>query len=139
MTTKSGLQSRQERHTLFAQRGQIPPNAAKGLGTREAAEAARDLLLHFDHPKISLGQIVIKIHAEVFQEGQDRLLVFAQPIKQITGGTLFAAPSCSRRRKSTRVKPIPFSEQVQEAGLPISDFQWVQPVLSLLTCLLCGL
>src|SRR5450759_2259047 len=100
MTRKSGLQSRQEGHALFAQGGQIASNAAKGLGTSNAPEAAGDLLLHFDHAKISLRQIVIKIHSQILQEGQDGLLVFAQPIKQIAGGTLFAAPSCSRRRKS---------------------------------------
>ena len=80
MTSKSGLQSRQQRHALFAQRGQIAANARKALRSRTAAEAAGDLLLHFDHAQIALGQIVIKIHAEVFQEEQDRLLVFTQPI-----------------------------------------------------------
>src|SRR5260221_13302945 len=123
MTRKSGLQTRQQRHVLFAQRGQVAPNAAKGFSSSSAAEATGDLLLHFDHPKISLGQIVIKILPQILQEGQDRLLAFAQPIQQIAGGTLFASPSCSGRRKSMRVKPIPFSEQLQEAGLPISDFQ----------------
>jgi hypothetical protein len=42
------------------------------------------------------GQIVIKINAEVFQEEQDRLLVFAQPIQQIAGGALFAAQPCAQ-------------------------------------------
>jgi hypothetical protein len=32
MTTKSGLQSRQQRRTLFAQGGQIAANARKGVG-----------------------------------------------------------------------------------------------------------
>src|SRR5260221_1772981 len=123
---------------MVTQRGQVAPKAAKGFSSSKAAEATGDLLLHFDHPKISLGQIVIKIHPQILQEGQDRLLAFAQPIQQIAGGTLFASPSCSGRRKSMRVKPIPFSEQLQEAGLPISDFQRVKPLLSLLTCLLCG-
>jgi hypothetical protein len=40
-------------------------------------EAARDLLLHFDHAKISLGQIVVKIHPQIFQEAEDRFLMFA--------------------------------------------------------------
>jgi hypothetical protein len=38
----------------------------------------------------------IKIHAEVFQEEQNRLLVFAQPLQQNAGGTLFAAPAYAR-------------------------------------------
>ena len=135
MTSKSGLQSRQQRHALFAQRGQIAANARKGLRSRTAAEAAGDLLLHFDHAQIALGQIVIKIHAEVFQEEQDRLLVFTQPIQQIAGGTLFAASACARRRQRMRMQPISFMEQFQEAYLPIDDFQGVQPVLALLACL----
>lgn len=93
MTTKSGLHRRQHRQTLFAQRGQIAANARKGVGERLAPEATRDLLLYFDHAQISLGQIVIKIHPQILQESQDRLLLFAQAIKQIAGGTLFASPS----------------------------------------------
>src|SRR5689334_15363467 len=106
MTTKSGLQSRQQRHALFAQRGQIASNAAKGFGSSNAAEAPGDLLLYFDHAKISLSQIVIKIHTKILQEGQNSLLVFAQPIKQIAGGTLFASPSSTRRPNGMRMKPI---------------------------------
>lgn len=37
---------RQQRHTLFAQRGQITANAPNDLRTRTAAEAPGDLLLH---------------------------------------------------------------------------------------------
>jgi hypothetical protein len=139
MTTKSGLQSRQQRHALFAQRGQIASNAAKGLGESLAAEAPGDLLLHFNHPKISLSQIVIKIHTQILQEGQDSLLVFAQPIQQIAGSTLFAAPSSTRRRNGMRMQPISFIEQFQEVCLPIDDFQRVKPGLSLLTRLVGGL
>lgn len=58
MTTQSRLQSWQERKTLFAQGRQIATNAAKSLCSRQTAEAARHLLLHFDHAKIPLGQIV---------------------------------------------------------------------------------
>src|SRR6266849_9812334 len=139
MTTKSGLQSRQQRHALFAQGGQIATNAAESLGTSNATEATGDLLLHFDHPKITLRQIVIKIHAKILQEGQDSLLVFAQAIKQIAGGTLFATPSLTRRRNGMRMKPISCIEQFQEACLPVDDFQRVKPGLTLLTCLVGGL
>ena len=62
MTTQSRLQSRQQRKTLFAQGRQIATNTAKSLCSLQTAEAARDLLLHFDHAKIPLGQIVVKIH-----------------------------------------------------------------------------
>ncbi len=58
MTKQSGLQSRKQRQALLAQGGQVATNARKRLCSGEGAEAAGDLLLHFDHPKISLGQIV---------------------------------------------------------------------------------
>jgi hypothetical protein len=58
MTTKSGLQRRQQRPTLFAQGRHIAANARKGLSTSQAAEAAGDFLLHFDHAQISLGEII---------------------------------------------------------------------------------
>ncbi len=58
MTTKSGLQSRQQRHALFAQRGQIAANARKGFRSRTAAEAAGDLLLHFCPAKVPLSLVV---------------------------------------------------------------------------------
>ena len=139
MPTQSGLQSRQQRQALFAQRGQIAANATKGSGTSHATEAPGDLLLHFDHAKISLGKIVVKIHAQIFQEAEESMLVFAQAIQQIASGTLFASPSCTRRRQGMGIKPISFIEQFEEAGLPIDDFQRVQPGLSLLPCLVGGL
>src|SRR5262249_25493635 len=105
MTTKSGLQRRQQRQTFFVQPGQIAANAGKGLGESLAPEATGDLLLHFDHAKIALSQIVIKIHPKILQESQDRLLMFAQAIKQIAGGTLFASPTSTRRRNGRRMKP----------------------------------
>src|SRR6266446_5454891 len=108
MTTKSGLQSRQQRQTLFAQGGQIASNAAKGLGTSEGAETAGNLLLHFDHAQIPFGQIVVKIDTKILQEAEDRFLVLAQPIKQIAGRTLFASTSCSRWGLSTRMGQITF-------------------------------
>lgn len=131
MASQSGLQGRQQRHPLFTQRGQIAANACKGLRSGHAAEAPGDFLLHFDHAQITLGQIVIKIHAQVFQEEENRLLMFAQAIQQIAGGTLLAASACAGRCQRMRMLPISFIEQFQEACLPIDDFQWVQPVLAL--------
>ena len=73
MTTKGGLQRRQHRQTLFAQRGQIAANACKGLSESFAAEAARDFLLDLDHPKISLGQIIVKIYPKILKASSERL------------------------------------------------------------------
>ena len=81
---------------MFAQGGQIATNAAKGLGPSDSAEATGNLLLHFDHAQIALGQIVVKIDAQIFQKAEKGVLVFAQPIKQIADGTLFGSSSCPR-------------------------------------------
>src|SRR5256884_8391620 len=77
MTTQSRLQSRQQRKTLFAQGRQIATNTAKRLCSRQTTEATRHLLLHFDHAKIPLGQIVVKNHTQVLQVVDDRSLVVA--------------------------------------------------------------
>src|SRR5258708_1159954 len=61
MTTKSGLQSRQERYTLFAQRRQIAANTGKGFGTCNTAKTPRNLLLELDHAHISLRLIGVKL------------------------------------------------------------------------------
>jgi len=53
MTAKSGLQGRKQGETLFAQGGQIAANATESLSPRQAAETARDLLLHFNHAKMA--------------------------------------------------------------------------------------
>src|SRR5450755_94475 len=70
MAAKGRLQSRQQRKTLLAQGGHLATNAAKSLGTSKTAKTARDLLLHLDHPKISLCKVVVKIHAKVFRGAQ---------------------------------------------------------------------
>ena len=59
-----------------------------GSRSRFAAEGARDLLLDFDHANISLSQVVVKWHDEAVQEGQHRLLVVDQAVKQVPRSTL---------------------------------------------------
>src|SRR5258708_4557968 len=139
MTRQSGLQSWQERKPLFAQGRQIAPNAAKGLCSRQTAETARDLLLHFDHAQIALGQIVVKIYAQIFQEAEGRFLVFAQPIEQIACRTLFDAPLAARRGCRSWRDVIPFIKQTQKGEFPIEHFQRIEPALSLFSCVLSGL
>ena len=136
MTTQSRLQSRQQRKTLFAQGRQIATNTAKSLCARQTAEAARHLLLHFDHAKIPLGQIVVKIHAQVFQEAEESLLVFAQTIEQVAGGTLFGASSFPRGSKSSWMGLIPLIEDGHKLGFPIDDLQPIQVTCPPLSCLL---
>src|SRR5947209_8467070 len=131
MTTQSRLQSRQQRKALFAQGRQIATNAAKSLCSRQTAEAARDLLLHFDHAKIPLGQIVVEIHTQIFQEAEDRFLVFAQTVEQIACGTLFDPPLGPRRGRRSWSDLITFIKQAEKGAFPIKHFQRIKPALSL--------
>src|SRR5438067_8643887 len=114
MTTQSGLQRRQQRQTLFAQGGQIATNARKSLSSNQAAEAPGDFLLHLDHAQISLGQIIVKIHPQILQEGEHGFLLFAQAIEQIARRTLFASSPLARRSRSPRVRLIPLIEQTEK-------------------------
>src|SRR5713101_1958517 len=139
MTTQSRLQSRQQRQTLFAQGRQIATNTAKRLCARQTAEAARDLLLHFDHAQIPLGQIVVKIDPQIFQEAEDRFLLFAQTVEQVACGTLFDAPPAPRRGRRSWSDVIPFIKHAEKGGFPIEHFQRIEPALSLFSRLLGGL
>src|SRR5437763_17171476 len=126
MTTKSGLQRRQQRQTLFAQGGHIATNTRKSLSSNQAAEAPGDFLLHLDHAQISLGQIIVKVHPQILQEGEDGFLLFAQTIEQIARITLFAATPFARGSRSSRVSLIPLIEQAEKLRFPIDDFLWLQ-------------
>jgi hypothetical protein len=51
--------------------GKIAANTAKDGGSCRTAKGARNLLVHFGHPKISFGQIVAKRKSQIVEEGQD--------------------------------------------------------------------
>src|SRR5947209_15488932 len=111
MTAKSSLQGRKQRETLFAQGGQIAANATKCLSASKTAEAARDLLLHLDHAQIAFSEVVVKIHAQIFQKAEDGFLVFVQAVEQISGGTLFASPLFPRWGSGSGSDQFPRSEE----------------------------
>ncbi len=139
MTRQSHLQRRQERKPLFAQGRQIATNPAKGAGTRQAAEAPGDLLLHFEHAQIALGQIVVKVHPQILQEAEDRLLVCAHAVEQIAGGTLFDASLGARRGGGSRREAICLIQHAEKGAFPIQHLQRIEPRLALLACVLGGL
>src|SRR5438270_12657039 len=137
MTAKSGLQSRQEREFLFAQRGQIAANPAKSVCTSKTAETARDLLLDLDHAQIAFSEVVVKIHAQIFQKAEDGFLVFVQAVEQISGGTLFASPLFPRWGSGSGSDQFPFIKQTEKRSFPSGDFQWMQPAHSFHSRLFC--
>ena len=118
MTTKSGLQRRQHRPTLFAQGGQIATNARKSLSSSQAAEAAGDFLLHLDHAQISLGQIIVKIHAQILQEGENGFLLFAQAIEQIARVTRVCIAPVGQGEPWPAGVPDPLHRADAETALP---------------------
>src|SRR5260370_32230757 len=118
MTAKSGLQSRQEGESLFAQGGQIAANPAKSACTPKTAETARDLLLDLDHAQIAFGELVVKIHAKIFQKAEDGFLLFAQAVEQISGGTLVASALFPRWGTGPGTEEIPLIKQAEKLIVP---------------------
>ena len=58
MANQGLFQGGQHREPLLAQGREIAANTAEGHSASRRAETAGDLLLHFDHPNIPLGQTV---------------------------------------------------------------------------------
>jgi hypothetical protein len=139
MTTQSDLQSWQERKILFTQARQITPNAAKGDCSCQATEAAGGLLLHFDHAQVALGQIVVKLYAQIFQKAEDGFLMLAQAIEQIASGTLFGASLRARWGRRSGRHVIGFIQHMEKGVFPIEHFQRMKLTLALCACLPGGL
>jgi hypothetical protein len=124
MTSKSGLQSRQQRQPLFAQRGEIAANASKGLDPSHSAEASEGFLLHLDHAQIGLGQIVLKIDAQILQKSENRFPLFAQVITKIASVTFVGVDPVCQGRGGLWASLIAFIEQSKKLRFPIQDFWW---------------
>ena len=59
---------------LILQRREVTPQPAELFRTCLRAEAPRDLLLHFEHPQVTLRLIIIEGYGQVLHEEQERLL-----------------------------------------------------------------
>lgn len=57
--------------TLFLHRRDVAPQLAELFSSFLSSEAARDLLLDFQHPQITLRLIVVERHSEVRHEQQN--------------------------------------------------------------------
>src|SRR6266478_6123624 len=124
MTKKGLLQGGEQIKTLFAQAREIRAKTAKDLSSLRRAEAARNLLLHFEHAKVSLGLRIVERHTQILQESQDRLLVQALPVEQIARCRLFASSFFrDRRRRIGRIGLIADLEHGLIACCPVSDLQ----------------
>ncbi len=135
MTTQSGRQRDEQIQALLAQRRQVASDATKGRDSRPAAEGARDLLLDFDHPHIPLRLVIVKRHDEAVQEGQHRLLVAAQAIKQVARRTQLRAPFCAGWSLSGGGRRIRVCHQSHELCLPVLHLLRMPSGETLLPCL----
>src|SRR5947199_7802890 len=83
---------REQFEALLVQRRKVAANAAKHGHSLFGAEAARDLLLHFDHAQIALGLVVIKRDGKIEQEPEDHPLPPRESIQQIACRALLGSP-----------------------------------------------
>src|SRR5690348_9001097 len=97
MTQEGVLECREQCDPLFAQSRKVTANAAEHGNALLRAEAAGDLLLHFDHAQISLRLVVVKWDRKVVQEAQHGPLSLRESIQQITGRILFGSSRRSLR------------------------------------------
>lgn len=121
LTMQGGFQSRKDRQTLFAQRGQVPTDAAEENRPLGAAEGTGHFLLHFDHADIPFGKIVVKRNIQALQEEQDRLLVFAQSIQQVACRMLLGFATFALWSGDGRMHLISLCQQSQETETVQTD------------------
>jgi hypothetical protein len=70
MTSKGVIEGSQQLDPLLAQGRQVTADATEHHYPTFGTETAGDLLLHFDHPKISLRLVVVKRNRKIEQEAQ---------------------------------------------------------------------
>src|SRR2546425_3615309 len=97
MTRKRVLECREQCDPLLTECGEITANATEHRHPLFGAKAARDLLLHFDHPQISLRLVIVKWHSKIEQEAQHGPLPLRESIQQIASRALFGPPWSSLR------------------------------------------
>ena len=139
MTKKGVLQGGEQIKPLFAQRRQVRAKTAKDLSSLRCAEATRDLLLHFEHPNVSLGLRIIKGDSQVVQEGEHRVLVQREAIKQIARRRLFGPPLfLDFGGRIWWIGLIAFLQDHLIAGNPVSDLHGRERTAPALSCLITG-
>jgi len=69
LSGEDGCERGQQRDTLLVQRREVATNARERRSAAGCAEAARDLLLDFEHAQVAFGLIVIEGDRQVVEEG----------------------------------------------------------------------
>jgi hypothetical protein len=88
---KDSYQCSKHSMPLLAHGGAVTTNAAKGSCPLLAAKGARNLLLHFAHPQITLRLMVGAGHPQIFYKRQHVLGSPQQVIQHVLGRTLLAS------------------------------------------------
>src|SRR5450755_367246 len=87
-----------------------------------------------DHTNIALRLVIVKRHDEAVQEGQHRLLVVDQAVKQVARRTLFRASFFAGWSLSGGGSRISVCHQRHELCLPVLYLQRMQRGETLLPC-----
>jgi hypothetical protein len=93
---EDGLEGGEQRLALLAQRRQVASEAGERIGSRVAAEAARDFLLDLEPAQGTLGLVVLEGDGEIVQEGEHPLPVQHEALEQ------------GARRRLGQAAPLPW-------------------------------
>src|SRR2546427_10455700 len=93
MPRKRVLEGREPCDPLLTEGGEITANATEHRHPLFGAEAARDLLLHFDHAQIPLGEVIGETHGKIVQEAQHGPFARGESVQQVAWRSLFGPAS----------------------------------------------
>lgn len=117
MSLKELLQCGEGTYPLLHRRREIAPNAAEPGGSRRSPEAARHLLLDFQHPQVPFRQVVIERHPEIREEAPHGLAAVPQPLQQVPRLTLAGTPTAAGRAGDGWVLGEPLRQELPVAVL----------------------
>lgn len=91
MSSQSVWQSQKQRKAPFSEHGKIATEATQVHRPWLTAKTAGNLLLHFHHVDVALGQRAIQGHIQVVHKDQYGVFVLRRMIEQVARRTLFAS------------------------------------------------
>ena len=94
--------------SAFLSGGDIGTYSGEALGSFPGSEGAGDLLLHFDHPQVSLGLIVGERDGLLKNKAQDAVFVFLEACNQIVHRRFGYAPALFLAAFGRRVRVLGF-------------------------------
>lgn len=83
MASKHTFKSIKHIEALFAHRSDVAADATEIACSLLRAEAARDFLLHFEHPDVAFCKVVVKGHRQVVHEAQSLSPVLSEATEQV--------------------------------------------------------